>query len=52
MTDDRRRVFGRLAGALVTSVATSGSENPGPAELVPLDESTARAALAELQLAK
>jgi hypothetical protein len=44
-------LFG-LAGAAVTSIATSGSENPGPAELVPLDESNAKIALAELQLAQ
>ena len=43
-------LFGGLAGAVVTSVATSGSENPGPAELLPLDESTAKTTLAELQL--
>jgi hypothetical protein len=40
-----------LAGALVSSVATAGSDNPGPAELIPLDEPTARTTLAELQLA-
>ena len=41
-----------LAGALVASAATAGSDNPGPAEFVPLDESTARTTLAELQLAE
>jgi hypothetical protein len=41
-----------LAGALVASAATSGSANPGPAELFPLDESTARTTLVELQLAQ
>ena len=40
-----------LAGALVASVATSGSDNAGPADLIMLDEPTARATLAELQLA-
>ena len=45
-------IVGGLAGVLVTSVATSGNDNPGPAELVPLDEPTARTALAELQLAQ
>jgi hypothetical protein len=44
-------VFG-LAGALVTSVATSEKENPGPAELLSLDEPAARTALAELELAQ
>ena len=39
------------AGALVASVATSGSDNTGPADLIPLDEPTARTTLAELQLA-
>ena len=41
-----------LAGALVASAATADSDNPGPAEFVPLDESTARTTLAELQLAE
>lgn len=40
-----------LAGALVASVATSGSDNTGPADLIALDEPTARTTLAELQLA-
>jgi hypothetical protein len=44
-------VFG-LAGALVTSAATAGAENQGPAELVLLDEPTAKIALAELELAQ
>lgn len=43
-------MVGGLAGVLVTSAATSNSENPGPAELYPLDEPTARTALAELEL--
>ena len=41
-----------LAGVVVASVATAGSDNLGPAEFVPLDESTARTTLAELQLAE
>jgi hypothetical protein len=41
-----------LAGALVASAATSGSQNPGPAVLFPLDEKAARTTLAELQLAQ
>jgi hypothetical protein len=40
-----------LAGAVVASVVTSGSDNTGPADLIPLDEPTARTTLAELQLA-
>jgi hypothetical protein len=39
-----------LAGALVASAATSGSDNPGPVDFVPLDEAAARATIAELQL--
>ena len=42
---------GGIAGALVTSAASSGSENSGPVDFVPLDEAAARTALAELQLA-
>jgi hypothetical protein len=45
-------ILGGLAGVVVASVATSGNENPGPAELLPLDETVARTALAELQLAQ
>nr|WP_249145693.1 DUF2846 domain-containing protein [Bradyrhizobium diazoefficiens] len=44
-------IFGGLAGLAVVSVATAGDANPGPAELVPLDEATARTKLAELQAA-
>jgi hypothetical protein len=40
-----------LAGALVASAATAGSDNAGPAEFIPLDESTARTTLTGLQLA-
>ena len=40
-----------LAGAVVASVVTSGSDNTGPADLIPLDEPAARATLADLQLA-
>jgi Protein of unknown function (DUF2846) len=43
-------VIGCLTGILVTSVATAESENPGPAVLLPLDESAAKVTLAELQL--
>jgi hypothetical protein len=41
---------GGLAGMLVTLAVTSGSENPGPVGLFPLNEPGARATLAELQL--
>ena len=40
-----------LAGALVASAVTSGSDNTGPADLVALDEPAARMTLADLQLA-
>lgn len=43
---------GGLAGMLVASAATSGSNNPGPIDFFPLDEAAARTALAELQLAE
>ena len=44
-------VVGGLAGALIGSVATSGDDNPGPAEIFPLDEPSAKTTLAELKLA-
>ena len=44
-------MIGGLAGAVVASVATSGSDNPGPAVFFPLDDAGARTTLAELQLA-
>ena len=45
-------MVGGLAGAVVASVATSGSDNPGPAAFFPLDEASARTSLAELKLAE
>lgn len=45
-------VVAGLAGMLVTTVATSDKEGQGPAQLIPLDEPTARTALAELELAQ
>lgn len=42
-------VLGGLVGLAAVSVATAGEANPGPAELVALDEATARTKLAELQ---
>jgi Protein of unknown function (DUF2846) len=41
-----------LAGAVVASVATSGSDSPGPADFFPLDDAAARTTIAELQLAE
>lgn len=43
---------GGLTGLVVGSAMTSGSDNPGPVDLYPLDETAARVAVAELQLAK
>jgi hypothetical protein len=43
---------GSIAGAVVGSVATAGSENAGPVDFVPLDEAAARTVMAELQLAE
>jgi hypothetical protein len=45
-------VAGGLAGTLVASAVTSGSENPGPVDFFPLDEPGARATFTELQLAE
>jgi Protein of unknown function (DUF2846) len=45
-------MVGGLAGALVASAATSGSNSPGPVDFFPLDEAAARTAIAELQLAE
>jgi hypothetical protein len=42
-------VLGGLVGLAAVSIATAGEANPGPGELVPLDEATARTKLAELQ---
>lgn len=44
-------LVGGLAGGLIASAATANSGNPGPVDFFPLEESAARAALAELQLA-
>jgi hypothetical protein len=43
---------GGLAGMLVGSAVTSGSESAGPIDFVPLDEAAARTSIAELQLAE
>lgn len=41
---------GGLAGAAIATVATSGDENPGPVDIFPLGDATARTTLAELEL--
>jgi hypothetical protein len=43
-------MVGGVAGALVASGASSGSDNRGPVDFVPLDEAAARNAIEELQL--
>jgi hypothetical protein len=43
-------MIGGLAGIAVASIATAGNENPGPADIFPLDDATARTTLADLQL--
>lgn len=45
-------IFAGIVGVVATSVVTSGSQNTGPADLFPLDETTAKTTLAELQLAQ
>ncbi len=45
-------LFGGLTGAVVASVVTSGSNNPGPADFFLLNEASARTTIAELQLAE
>jgi hypothetical protein len=41
---------GGLAGIAVGAMATSGDDNPGPLDFVPLDAAAARTAMAELRL--
>jgi hypothetical protein len=45
-------MMGGLAGAVVGSVATAGSDNPGPIDFLLLDETAARATISEIQLAE
>jgi Protein of unknown function (DUF2846) len=45
-------IVGGLAGAFVAAAVTSKSDNPGPVDVDPLDEATARTTLAGLQLAE
>jgi hypothetical protein len=45
-------MIGGLVGMAVASAVTTGTDNPGPVELYPLEESAARTILANLQLAE
>jgi hypothetical protein len=45
-------IVGGLAGVVVVSAVTSGSENLGPVDIFPLDETTARRTIADLRLAE
>lgn len=45
-------ILGGIAGVVAASVVTSGNQNPGPVDFFPLDEATAKIALAELRLAQ
>lgn len=45
-------IFGGVLGVVAASVVTSGSQNTGPADLFPMDEATAKTALADLLLAQ
>ena len=44
--------FAGLTGMAVTTIATSGSSNPGPVDFEPLDEAAGTRAISELRLAK
>ena len=41
-----------LAGALIATALTAGADNPGPVDLLPLDDAAARTTLGDLQLAE
>ncbi len=43
---------GGLTGLIVGTAVTSGDSNPGPLDFIPLEESAARQAVAELRLAE
>jgi hypothetical protein len=45
-------IVGGVAGLLVGAAVTSGNENPGPVDIFPLNDATARTTIAELQLAQ
>ncbi len=56
MSDRAKKVSGAtmvggLAGLVLATAVTSGDENPGPVDFVPMDEAAARAAITELRLA-
>jgi hypothetical protein len=42
---------GGLAGLVVVSAITSGDNNPGPLDFIPLEETAAREAIAAIRLA-
>jgi len=42
---------GGLAGLVVAAAVTSNNENPGPLDFFPMDEATARTAMADLRVA-
>lgn len=44
--------FGGIVGVVAVSAVTAGSQNTGPAELLALDETAAKTALADLLLAQ
>ena len=43
-------MLGGLVGMGIAAAATSGNENPGPVDFIPLDEATAQTTLESLQL--
>jgi Protein of unknown function (DUF2846) len=45
-------IAGGLAGMLIASAVTSGSDSPGPVDFFPLADAAARTAIAQLQLAQ
>jgi 6-phosphogluconate dehydrogenase (decarboxylating) len=45
-------MMGGLAGYVVGSAMTTGNDNPGPVDLLLVDEASARLAIADLQLAQ
>ena len=45
-------LMGGIAGAVIGSAVTTGKDNPGPVDFIPLDEATAQTTLASLQLAE
>lgn len=45
-------IFGGVVGVVAAAVVTAGSQNGGPADLLALDEASARITLADLQMAQ